>query len=51
MYMRTHPQYGIYIQQWSTNGTYTSYKNKIHVYKKKKVYKIHGKVLVCITGP
>lgn len=50
MYMRTHPQYGIYIQQWSTNGTYTSYKNKIHVYKK-KVYEIHGKVLVCITGP
>lgn len=36
MYMRTHPQYGIYIQQWSTNGTYTSYKNKIHVYKKKR---------------
>lgn len=37
MYMRTHPQYGIYIQQWSTNGTYTSYKNKIHVYKKKSL--------------
>lgn len=48
MYMSTHPEYGnIY-----NNGLPMALIHHIKIgFTCKKVYKIHGKVLVCITEP